>query len=102
MPENMQMSVKVMMKLLKTRVFVHAGAEGDFVQWVSHSADSGGANDGCVLGYKETFLRLRKGSVCWKGRDYAVTKKLAPCPCTVDDYHWYVFLKHQNTVDRNP
>ncbi|XP_041639920.1 sortilin-like [Cheilinus undulatus] len=62
-------------------------ADGDFVQWLSHSADPSGSSDGCVLGYKETFLRLRKGSVCWKGRDYAVAKKLAPCPCTLDDYH---------------
>uniref|UniRef100_A0A3Q1GN19 Sortilin 1a n=1 Tax=Acanthochromis polyacanthus TaxID=80966 RepID=A0A3Q1GN19_9TELE len=61
--------------------------EGDYVQWLAHSADPSGSNDGCVLGYKETFLRLRKDSVCWNGRDYAVTKKLSPCPCTVDDYH---------------
>uniref|UniRef100_A0A8C9YJT8 Sortilin 1a n=1 Tax=Sander lucioperca TaxID=283035 RepID=A0A8C9YJT8_SANLU len=61
--------------------------EGDYVQWLSHSADPSGTNDGCVLGYKETFLRLRKDSVCWNGRDFAVTKKLSPCLCTVDDYH---------------
>ncbi|XP_045884987.1 sortilin-like isoform X1 [Micropterus dolomieu] len=61
--------------------------EGDYVQWLAHSAHPSGSNDGCVLGYKETFLRLRKDSVCWNGRDYAVTKKLYPCPCTVDDYH---------------
>nr|XP_020448516.1 sortilin-like isoform X2 [Monopterus albus] len=61
--------------------------EGDYVQWLAHSADPSGSNDGCVLGYKETFLRPRKASVCWNGRDYAVTKKLSPCPCTLDDYH---------------
>ncbi|XP_026163747.1 sortilin-like [Mastacembelus armatus] len=61
--------------------------EGDYVQWLAHSTDSSGSNDGCVLGYKETFLRLRKDSVCWNGRDYAAAKKLSPCPCTVDDYH---------------
>uniref|UniRef100_A0A8C9YHB4 Sortilin 1a n=1 Tax=Sander lucioperca TaxID=283035 RepID=A0A8C9YHB4_SANLU len=61
--------------------------EWDYVQWLSHSADPSGTNDGCVLGYKETFLRLRKDSVCWNGRDFAVTKKLSPCLCTVDDYH---------------
>lgn len=67
-----------------------AGTEGDYVQWLAHSADPSGSNDGCVLGYKETFLRLRRDSVCWNGRDYGVTKKLSPCPCTMDDYHWYV------------
>ncbi|XP_017290114.1 sortilin [Kryptolebias marmoratus] len=60
-------------------------SEGDYVEWLAHSADS--VNDGCVLGYKESFLRLRKDSVCWKGRDFEVTKKLSPCPCTVADYH---------------
>uniref|UniRef100_A0A673C0U8 Sortilin 1a n=1 Tax=Sphaeramia orbicularis TaxID=375764 RepID=A0A673C0U8_9TELE len=60
---------------------------GDFVQWLSHSADPSGSNDGCVLGYRETFLRLRKDSVCWKGRDYVVTTQPSPCPCTADDYH---------------
>ncbi|XP_068171159.1 sortilin-like isoform X2 [Antennarius striatus] len=61
--------------------------EGDYVQWLAHSADSSGSHDGCVLGYKETFLRLRKDSVCWNGRDYSLTKKLSPCLCTLNDYH---------------
>ncbi|KAF7208428.1 sortilin isoform X2 [Nothobranchius furzeri] len=61
--------------------------EGDYVEWLAHSADPSGSNDGCVLGYKETFLRLRKDSVCWKGRDFAVSKKLFSCPCTLADYH---------------
>ncbi|KAF3856086.1 hypothetical protein F7725_016809 [Dissostichus mawsoni] len=39
------------------------GTEGDYVQWLAHSADPSGSHDGCVLGYKETFLRLRKDSV---------------------------------------
>lgn len=75
-----------------TDVYVCVGTEGDYIQWLAHSADPTGSNDGCVLGYKETFLRLRKDTVCWNGRDYAVTKKLSPCPCTVDDYHWYVIV----------
>lgn len=73
------------------RLYVHlcAGTEVDYAQWLAHSVDPSGSNDGCVLGYKETFLRLRKTSVCLNGRDYGVTKKLSPCPCTVNDYHWY-------------
>lgn len=62
-------------------------AEGDFVNWLSHSTDPSGSMDGCVLGYQETFLRLRKGSVCYKGKNYETETKLAPCPCTLDDYH---------------
>lgn len=73
------------------RTCLRAGTDADYVQWLAHSTESNGPGDGCVLGYKETFLRLRKGSVCWNGRDYSVTKKLSPCPCTLDDYHWYEF-----------
>uniref|UniRef100_A0A8C5GAU3 Sortilin-like n=1 Tax=Gouania willdenowi TaxID=441366 RepID=A0A8C5GAU3_GOUWI len=61
--------------------------EGDYVQWLAHSADPSGPTDGCVLGYQETFLRLRKDSVCWHERDFSVSKTASPCPCTLDDYH---------------
>eukprot|EP00064_Thunnus_orientalis_P004242 superscaffoldBa00000380_g4253 len=72
----------------------------DYVQWLAHSADPSGSSDGCVLGYKETFLRLRKDSVCWNGRDYAVTKQLSPCPCTVDDYHCdFGYYRPENSSD---
>uniref|UniRef100_A0A8C4HW83 VPS10 domain-containing protein n=1 Tax=Dicentrarchus labrax TaxID=13489 RepID=A0A8C4HW83_DICLA len=69
------------------KLFTRECTEGDYIQWLAHSADPSGSNDGCVLGFRETFLRLRKDTVCWNGRDYAVTKKLSPCPCTGDDYH---------------
>ncbi|XP_036388856.1 sortilin-like [Megalops cyprinoides] len=60
--------------------------EKDYVQWLAHSDDISDPNDGCMLGYKERFLRLRKDSVCWNGRDYVVTKQPSPCPCTLDDF----------------
>ncbi|XP_055016959.1 sortilin-like isoform X1 [Boleophthalmus pectinirostris] len=60
--------------------------EEDFVPWLSHS-DPSGPSDQCVLGFKETFLRLRKGAVCYKGKDYETETKIAPCPCTPNDYH---------------
>uniref|UniRef100_A0A1A8M547 Sortilin n=1 Tax=Nothobranchius pienaari TaxID=704102 RepID=A0A1A8M547_9TELE len=58
----------------------------DYVEWLAHSDDISDPNDGCMLGYKETFRRLRKDSVCWNGRDYLITKKPDPCPCTLDDF----------------
>ncbi|XP_052340658.1 sortilin-like [Oncorhynchus keta] len=58
----------------------------DYVQWLAHSDDISDPNDGCMLGYKEKFLRLRKASVCWNGRDYEVDKQPAPCLCTLDDF----------------
>ena len=38
------------------------GGEGDYVQWLAHSSDLSDHSDGCLLGYKEHFLRLRKDS----------------------------------------
>ncbi|KAJ8260285.1 hypothetical protein GJAV_G00179210 [Gymnothorax javanicus] len=60
--------------------------EKDYVQWLAHSDDISDPSDGCMLGYKEQFLRMRKDSVCWNGRDYIVTKQPTPCPCTLDDF----------------
>lgn len=60
--------------------------DGDYVQWLAHSDDISDSNDGCMLGYKEKFLRLRKDSVCWNGRDYEVNTQPTPCPCTLDDF----------------
>uniref|UniRef100_A0A8C4HQL7 Sortilin 1b n=1 Tax=Dicentrarchus labrax TaxID=13489 RepID=A0A8C4HQL7_DICLA len=60
--------------------------DNDYVQWLAHSDDISDPNDGCMLGYKEKFLRLRKDSVCWNGRDYEVNTQPTPCPCTLDDF----------------
>ncbi|XP_066528812.1 sortilin isoform X2 [Hoplias malabaricus] len=59
---------------------------GDYVQWLAHSDDTSDPTDGCLLGYKEKFLRLRKDSVCWNGRDYLIAKQPTPCLCTLDDF----------------
>uniref|UniRef100_A0A672KDL4 Sortilin n=1 Tax=Sinocyclocheilus grahami TaxID=75366 RepID=A0A672KDL4_SINGR len=60
--------------------------EDDYIQWLAHSDDISDPDDGCMLGYKERFLRVRKDSVCWIGRDYIVTKQPTPCRCTLDDF----------------
>lgn len=60
------------------------------MQWLAHSDDISDPNDGCMLGYKEKLLRLRKASVCWNGRDYEVNKQPTPCSCTLDDFMWSV------------
>ncbi|XP_062855045.1 sortilin 1b [Trichomycterus rosablanca] len=60
--------------------------DNDYVQWLAHSDDISDPDDGCILGYKEHFLRLKKDSVCWNGRDYEVNKQPMPCACTLDDY----------------
>ncbi|KAJ8017219.1 hypothetical protein DPEC_G00015530 [Dallia pectoralis] len=58
----------------------------DYVPWLAHSDDVSDPNDGCMLGYKEKFQRLRKASVCWNGRDYEINKMPTTCPCTLDDF----------------
>ncbi|XP_072340517.1 sortilin-like [Scyliorhinus torazame] len=60
--------------------------EKDYVRWLAHSTDAGEKTDGCILGYKETFQRLAKASVCRNGRDYVVSKDQSLCPCTMGDY----------------
>ena len=65
-----------------------SGQDDDYVQWLAHSDDISDPKDGCMLGYKEKFLRLRKDSVCWNGRDYTVNKQHTPCSCTLDDFLW--------------
>ncbi|XP_061843645.1 sortilin 1b [Nerophis lumbriciformis] len=61
-------------------------ADSDYVQWLAHSDDISHPDDGCMLGYKEKFLRLKKDSVCWNGRDYMITTQPTPCQCTLDDF----------------
>lgn len=74
--------------------------EGDYVQWLAHSDDLNNPNDGCILGYKERFLRLRKDSVCWNGRDYVITTQPTPCPCTLDDYQCdYGYYRAENSSE---
>ncbi|XP_016122890.1 sortilin-like, partial [Sinocyclocheilus grahami] len=60
--------------------------ENDYIQWLAHSSDISDPTDGCMLGYKERFLRLRKDSVCWNGWDFIVTKEPTTCPCTLTDF----------------
>lgn len=60
--------------------------DADYTKWLAHSRNSGNSTDGCVLGYKEQFLRLRKSSLCRNGHDYIVTKQPVPCPCTLEDF----------------
>ncbi|KAM8977225.1 sortilin [Pelodytes ibericus] len=58
----------------------------DYIKWLAHSTDPGAPSDGCVLGYKENYLRLRKSSMCQNGRDYFVSSEPVYCKCSLDDY----------------
>lgn len=64
------------------------GDDQDYTTWLAHSTDPGAPSDGCVLGYKEQYRRLKKSSVCQNGRDYLVSRESVNCDCTLDDYMW--------------
>lgn len=65
-----------------------AGEDKDYTIWLAHSSDPSDPSDGCILGYKEQYRRLRKSSVCQNGREYTVTKQPSVCPCTLEDFLW--------------
>nr|XP_020455218.1 sortilin-like [Monopterus albus] len=59
----------------------------DYEEWLAHSTGGGDLErNGCVLGVKETYRRLKKQSVCRNGRNFVVRKKQSPCLCTREDY----------------
>ncbi|KAM4523037.1 sortilin [Fundulus diaphanus] len=73
----------------------------DYEEWLAHSTDKGDSErNGCVLGMKETYRRLKKQSVCRNGRNFVVSKKQSPCPCTREDYLCdYGYYRHVNTSE---
>jgi len=69
------------------------GHEEDYEEWLAHATGGGDLKrNGCLLGVKETYRRLKKPSVCRNGRGFVVSKKQSPCLCTRADYLWYVSL----------
>ncbi|XP_066499243.1 sortilin 1b [Hoplias malabaricus] len=84
--ENLIMQYWVSITIDFRELLTRDCGENDYVRWLAHSNDISDPTDGCMLGYKEKLLRLRKDSVCWNGRDYAVAKEPTPCPCTLDDF----------------
>nr|XP_005998684.1 PREDICTED: sortilin-like [Latimeria chalumnae] len=74
--------------------------ENDYITWLAHSTGAENEMDGCILGYKEKFRRLKKSSVCRNGRDYIVSKDQKPCLCTKDDYFCdFGYYRKENSSD---
>ncbi|XP_027766982.1 sortilin-like [Empidonax traillii] len=63
-----------------------AGEDKDYTIWLAHSSDPSAPSDGCVLGYKEQFRRLRKASLCRNGRAFTASPQRSVCPCTLQDF----------------
>lgn len=64
------------------------GNDQDYEEWLAHSTQGVGERNGCVLGVKEIYKRLKKQSLCRNGRNFVVSKKQSPCLCTREDYLW--------------
>ncbi|XP_075886207.1 sortilin [Nelusetta ayraudi] len=74
----------------------------DYEEWLAHASAAGGdpERNGCMLGVKETYKRLKKESVCRNGRSFVVKKKQSPCLCTREDYLCdYGYYRDQNTSE---
>ncbi|XP_038595269.1 sortilin isoform X1 [Micropterus salmoides] len=73
----------------------------DYEEWLAHSTNGGDLErNGCILGVKETYRRLKKQSMCRNGRGYVVSKKQSPCLCTREDYLCdYGYYRHVNTSE---
>ncbi|KAM5180916.1 sortilin [Mantella aurantiaca] len=77
----------------------------DYINWLAHSTDPEAPSDGCVLGYKERYLRLRKSSVCQNGRNYLVSSQPEFCTCTLDDFmcdFGYFRKENESTCEEQP
>ncbi|TRY82358.1 hypothetical protein DNTS_015104, partial [Danionella cerebrum] len=76
----------------------------DYVEWLAHADyDSDPETDGCLLGYKETFRRLKATSACRNGRGYVLSRQQSLCQCTQEDYMCdYGFYRHSNSSNCTP
>ena len=67
------------------------GVDMDYTDWVPHMDNSNDPEfQGCLLGVKDKFKRLKKDSWCKNGHAFEVkgSKKSTQCRCTKDDYEW--------------
>ncbi|TPP58838.1 Sortilin [Fasciola gigantica] len=76
----------------------------DYEEWVPHSSEEV-ANDGCLLGLRERYRRLKKDSVCVNEYGMNPLLKTEICPCTPADFECeYGFYRQLGSLDciRNP
>ncbi|KAA3676961.1 sortilin [Paragonimus westermani] len=76
----------------------------DYEVWIPHSSPDG-AQDGCLLGLKQRFKRLKKDSLCIN--EYGMDPLLhsEPCPCTPEDFECeYGYYRQFGSLEcvRNP
>ncbi|CAL1538547.1 unnamed protein product [Lymnaea stagnalis] len=61
--------------------------EDDYVDWIPHARlKSTPGQEGCLLGQKETFKKIKADSWCHNGYGRSREKLQQKCPCTEEDY----------------
>uniref|UniRef100_A0A3Q0KU73 Sortilin n=1 Tax=Schistosoma mansoni TaxID=6183 RepID=A0A3Q0KU73_SCHMA len=76
----------------------------DYETWIPHSSNEGG-KDGCLLGVREQFKRLKKDSLCANEYEMETRVQVEFCPCTQSDYECeYGFYRQPGSLNciRNP
>ena len=61
----------------------------DYYKW---SPSDNLIDNECILGEKETFERKIANHSCLNGGEYERVINKAVCPCSREDYEWYVFV----------
>lgn len=60
--------------------------ESDYEDWTPLARNDGKTNDGCRLGIKSTFKRLKPSSFCYNDEALLKQTKTKTCPCDRTDY----------------
>ncbi|RUS78232.1 hypothetical protein EGW08_014001 [Elysia chlorotica] len=65
----------------------HCDAENDYEPWIPHlSLSKVEGRQGCLLGRKEEFKKIKAGSWCRNGYSHVVDRREEKCTCSEEDY----------------
>lgn len=64
--------------------------EEDYKLWSPYNPDEPKMN--CLLGRKEVYKKRVPRTKCYSGLNFDEPVKIQLCPCTSEDFMWYVFV----------
>ena len=71
------------------KVLGKACSESDYENWEAHEdlkLKNNKSEEGCQLGKKTTYKKLKKDSICFNGKNYEPAKTDKKCKCTAFDF----------------
>ena len=71
------------------KVLGKACSENDYENWEAHEdlkLKNNKSEEGCQLGKKTTYKKLKKDSICFNGKKYEPAKTDKKCKCTAYDF----------------